>query len=137
MPTFLIVDHNADGRTLLARTLKRRFPDATIIESDRWENAALEVKHHDPEAIILHRTLEFDGLTLVALFRHLKPTVPIVTVSGHDMERQALAAGANAFLNYDSWLRIGTVVAEALGTGESKPPFTRPAKDPRGEKVAH
>lgn len=137
MPRFLIVDHNTDGRTLLARTLKRRFPEATIIESVEWEHAAVQVKNANPDAILIHRTLEFDGLTLIALFRHVKPTVPIIAVSGHDVERQALAAGANAFLNYDSWLRVGTVVADVLDGADVAPPASaRPTQDPVREKVA-
>ena len=49
-------------------------------------------------------------------------------VSGIDRAAEAVAAGANLFLNYDEWLRIGTVVAELLAgaqaeivTGDSAP----------------
>jgi hypothetical protein len=35
-------------------------------------------------------------------------------VSGFDRSQVALAAGATAFLNYDEWLRIGTVVSDLL-----------------------
>jgi hypothetical protein len=40
-------------------------------------------------------------------------------VSGLDRTHTAIEAGANMFLNYDAWLRIGTVVSELIS--ENKP----------------
>jgi hypothetical protein len=37
-----------------------------------------------------------------------------VMVSGMDREEAALAAGADVFLHYDEWLRIGSVVEQLL-----------------------
>jgi hypothetical protein len=39
-------------------------------------------------------------------------------VSGIDRSEAALAAGANAFLPYDEWLRIGTVVEHYMRSAE-------------------
>jgi hypothetical protein len=35
-------------------------------------------------------------------------------VSGMDREQAALDAGANAFVNYDEWLRLGGIVDTVL-----------------------
>ena len=37
-------------------------------------------------------------------------------ISGIDRTREALAAGATRFLNYDEWLRIGAVISDVLAT---------------------
>jgi CheY-like chemotaxis protein len=111
---FLVVDHNPDSRQLLVRTLVRSYPRAAVHEASEGDGALARAKKVAMTAIITHRTFECDGETLVALFRRLLPTVPIIMVSGYDREARALAAGADAFLNYDKWLMIGTVVGNTL-----------------------
>lgn len=63
---------------------------------------------------VSHRTYDYDGGTLVALFRGVNPSVPIIMISGYDRTARAKAAGADHFLNYDQWLMIGTVVSQAI-----------------------
>lgn len=112
---FLVIDDNADSRFLLVKTLLRKFPQAVIHECQDAEAATLVVRTTpDLDAVVTHRAMEVDGATLVQLLRRVNPIVPIIMVSGADRSREAAAAGATRFLNYDEWLRIGTVVAEAL-----------------------
>ena len=113
---FLVVDENTDSRQLLTQTLARKFPNAILHEARDGDTAIALVKRVAFSAIISHRTYDYDGETLVALFRRLNPAVPIVMVSGYDRAERAKAAGANAFLNYDKWLMIGTVVSKVLAT---------------------
>jgi hypothetical protein len=46
-------------------------------------------------------------------------------VSGLDRSAAALKAGATVFLNYDEWLRIGTIVANLLPGEEAPEAATR------------
>lgn len=108
--TFLVVDFHAESRFLLVKTLKRKFPDANIIEEDDAGRALALAREGDLAAIVTHRTFEIEGIELVRQFRTVNLHVPIVMVSGIDRETPALAAGADSFLPYDEWLRIGTVV---------------------------
>lgn len=96
------------------KTLLRKFPSALLQECHDAGTAIATAQSDKLTAIVAHRTYEYDGVTLIALLRQANPTVPIVMVSGIDRAPQALAAGANAFLNYDEWLRIGSVVSEML-----------------------
>jgi CheY-like chemotaxis protein len=109
---FLIVDDNADSRFLLVKTLLRKFPQAVLQETQDGESAVSLAQSDVLDAAIVHRAADVDGITLVRMLRTINPTVPIVMVSGLDRTGQALEAGATSFLNYDAWLRIGTVVAE-------------------------
>lgn len=118
-PHFLVVDFHAESRCLLVRTLLRKFPGAAISESDDAAEAVAVLERTDVAAIITHRTFDVLGTDLVRLFRAAAPKVPIVMVSGMDREEAALAAGANRFLHYDEWLRIGSVVEELLGGSRS------------------
>jgi hypothetical protein len=70
-------------------------------------------------AVLVHRTFDESGVDLARAIRALDPHVPIIMVSGADRSEAALAAGANAFLQYDEWLRAGTVVADHLRTAHS------------------
>lgn len=113
-PVFLVVDHNGDSRFLLVKCLLRKFPEAVIQEAQDGESAIEMARRGGLAAIVSHRTTEMLGVELVEKFREANPTVPIVMVSGIERTGPALAAGADRFLLYDEWLRIGTVVHEVL-----------------------
>jgi CheY-like chemotaxis protein len=111
---FLIIDDNPDSRFLLVKTLLRKFPDAVVEECQSSVTAIEIVQKEGVTAVISHRAADADGETMIRLVRRVNATVPIVMVSGLDRSRVALAAGATRFLNYDEWLRLGTVVADIL-----------------------
>ena len=117
-PNFLIVDDNADSRFLLVKTLLRKFPQAVLQETQDGESAVSLVRSDILDAVVVHRAAEIDGISLVRRLRQTNSMVPIVMVSGIDRTKEALEAGANTFLSYDAWLRIGTVVSELIATGK-------------------
>ena len=111
---FLVIDDNADSRFLLVKTLLRKFPTAVIHECQSSEAALEMAKTEDLAAIVSHRTTETAGITLLRDIRRINPHVPMVMVSGIDRSELAIAAGANRFLLYDEWLRIGTMMEELM-----------------------
>ncbi len=115
IPSFVIIDFHAESRYLLVKTLRRKFPEAVIHESDDAEKAIEIARAVNLAAIITHRTFEMEGAELVRRLRDADPRVPIIMVSGMDRSDVARAAGATDFLHYDEWLRIGTVVEQHLG----------------------
>lgn len=114
---FLVVDHHKDSRFLLVKSLSRKFPDAIIREADEGESAIEMASQRDLSAIVTHRTREYFGTELVHKFREVNEGVPIVMVSGIERTAPALAAGADRFMLYDEWLRIGTIVKDLLAQG--------------------
>jgi CheY-like chemotaxis protein len=119
-PIFLVVDHNGDSRFLLVKCLLRKFPNAVILEAQDGDSALEMTRRGGLTAIISHRTVEMLGVELIEKFRETDLTVPIVMVSGIDRTGPALAAGADRFLLYDEWLRIGTVVQELIAQREAE-----------------
>src|SRR4051812_42560600 len=113
-PHFLVVDFHPESRYLLVRTLVRKFPAARITECDEAEPALELLGKGGVSAVATHRTFDVLGTELVRLFRQINHTVPIIMVSGIDRREGAEAAGANRFLHYDEWLRIGSVAEELL-----------------------
>lgn len=111
------MDFHAESRYLLVKTLQRKFPGSLILEIDEEDPAIDLVRRRGVDAVITHRTFDVPGVQLVADFRAADPKIPIVMVSGIDREEAALAAGADCFLHYDQWLRIGSVV-ESLFQGD-------------------
>ncbi len=107
---FLVVDDNADSRFLLVKTLLRKFPTAIIRECQECADA---VK--------------------IARLNHLAaiPHVIILMVSGLDRTESAIRAGATCFLNYDEWLRVGSLVTDLLSRA-AKPVA---AMEPRGQQT--
>lgn len=118
-PRFLVVDFNADSRSLLVRTLHRKYPDAEFVECDEADSAVAHACSGTVTAIITHRTFDSSGADLVRTFRNCNRQVPIVMVSGVNRASDARDAGADCFLHYDEWLRIGTVVDELLQAREA------------------
>ena len=117
---FLVIDHHRDSRFLLVTCLQRKFPGAAIIEAEEGDPAIELARRDDLAAIVTHRTREYYGTELVGKLREANPEVPIVMVSGIERTAPALAAGADRFLLYDEWLRIGSIVKELLDQG--RPP---------------
>ena len=113
---FLVIDDNADSRFLLVKTLLRKFPSAVLHECQSSAAALVMAKTAELSAIISHRTTETAGIALLRELRAINPQVPLVMVSGVDRRELALAAGADRFLLYDEWLRVGTVVEELVST---------------------
>ncbi len=120
---FLVVDHNGDSRFLLVKCLLRKFPRAIILEAQDGESAIETARRGGLAAIVSHRTSEMLGTELVEKLREADISVPIVMVSGIDRTQPALAAGADRFLLYDEWLRIGTMVQELLAERQTNSGF--------------
>lgn len=116
---FLVVDHHKDSRFLLVKCLHRKFPRAEILEAEDGELAIKLAGRRDLTAIVTHRTREYFGTELVEKFREVNQAVPIVMVSGIERTIPALAAGADRFMLYDEWLRIGTIVKDLLERGRT------------------
>jgi CheY-like chemotaxis protein len=116
---FLVIDHNKDSRFLLVKCLLRKFPRASIREVEEGEAAIELARTVKLDAIITHRTREYYGTELVKKLRQANEEVPILMVSGIERTAPALAAGADGFMLYDEWLRIGTVVKELLEAGRT------------------
>jgi DNA-binding NarL/FixJ family response regulator len=121
-PTFLVIDDHAESRFLLTKTLSRKFSCATILETDSADQAFALLRSGEVAVIVCHRTFDTPGLALVQEFRAAGFRMPILMVSGMEREQAALAAGANAFLHYDEWLRTGTVVESLLKMAEATMP---------------
>lgn len=124
---FLVVDDNSEGRSLLSRTLLRKFPQAVVLECQDGGSANEIAGVEKLDAIIAHRAGEMDGEHLVRALRATSNKTPIIMVSGMDRTDVAHAAGANQFLNYDEWLRLGTLVADMLRQHDAAEPPSRPS----------
>ncbi|PTX92684.1 response regulator [Opitutus sp. ER46] len=126
-PIFLVVDFQRESRFLLVKTLLRKFPQAVIRECEDAEQAIQMARTQDVACIVTHRTFETAGADLVRALREVDPDVPIVMVSGIDREKAALDAGATSFLNYDEWLRIGSIVEVHMASRDR-------AEDAKGDR---
>ncbi len=112
--SFLVIDSFEEMRLLVVRTLRRVFPDALITEAHDFEEAIRLTSNTAYDAIIVHRAIGADAKTIIQLIRNDNAAVPIIAVSSMDRTDEVLSAGATAFLNFEEWLRVGTVVADLI-----------------------
>ena len=125
---FLVIDDNADGRSLLARTLIRKFPQAKLFECSDGTTAVECATYERLNAIVLHRTADASGVELIRALRAVRPVVPIIMVSTIDRASEALAAGATRFMLYDEWLCVGSIVADLLAPDSTDESMLEPAQ---------
>lgn len=128
----LIVDDVDENRFLLSKTLLRKFPGSAITECEDSSTALAMAKADVPSVIITHRAHDLDGISLCRELRAANRNTPIIMVSGRESCPEAVEAGATAFLNYEAWLRIGTVVEEVLSPQFVKA-FTASPFEPEGD----
>lgn len=110
----LVIDYDTNSAALLVRSLLRQFPQASVHLCEESGTAVQVAATERLDAVVLHRTEDDNAVNLVRLLRKVDSAVPIIVVSGIDRSEQVRAAGATGFLNYEKWLMIGTVVANAL-----------------------
>ncbi len=121
---------------LLTKTLMRKYPECAVIECQNGDTAIGLAAKEPLAAIVVHRTFEYDAEALVGLLRRVNATVPIVAVSGYDRSAQVRAAGADVFMNFDGWLQIGNVVADAIAQAADRVAAVRGATNAPFEPAA-
>ncbi|KJV09391.1 LuxR family transcriptional regulator [Elstera litoralis] len=108
-PRFLIADDHPLVRAALSETLRRRWPEAELLEAADFDSVMARLAPADPLAsdpevdlVLLDLTMPgSNGLMGLMLLRAHAPTVPVAVVSAQeDAEtvRRARAFGAAAFI---------------------------------------
>jgi CheY-like chemotaxis protein len=124
---FLVVDDVAENRFIVVKTLLRKFPGSSVQECEESAPALAAAQHDRLSAVVVHRGLDVDGPQMIAQLRRVNPSVPIIMVSGREEYPEAIEAGANVFLNYSSWGKVGTAVEAAIAMEKAE---ARPSKFP-------
>lgn len=118
---FLIVDDNPDHCFFFSKTLRRKFPDAVLIECQTVESAISTISNNNIDLIVAHRTPELRGADLIAALRKMDLAAPIIAVSSMGHGDDLLAAGASRFHLVDEWLLIGNAAADLLKQHSAPP----------------
>jgi response regulator RpfG family c-di-GMP phosphodiesterase len=110
---FLLVDANQESSSLILNTLIREFPTAEIQHCESDAAATLVLAADNIDLVVMHCTLEHEGIATLRALRRLHTTLPIVVLSGVRSEAFQ-PAGATVLLLYEAWAKIGTVIKETL-----------------------
>lgn len=100
--------------------MHRKKPGSLIHEADDADQAVDVAKAIRCCAAIAHRTFDATGPQLVKVLRTAASQMPIIMVSGMNRAEEAKAAGADAFLLYDEWLRLGGIVERVIAGAAPK-----------------
>jgi len=97
----LIVDDMARTRRSLKALVSTWSGAGALAEASSGREAIDLVEQWQPEAILMDVCMgEMDGLQATQIIKALRPDIKIVVISMYgDYEAQALAAGADAFVN--------------------------------------
>jgi len=127
---FLLLDKNPEDRFIIAQALLRDFPRAVLQECQDPAAALQEIQRAAPTAVFIHATRDKTGPEIVREVRALDPALMIISLSRVPEEADAIAAGANRFLQADQWQMAGMLVKELLGIPKNKDGNTPLARPP-------
>lgn len=99
MPKILIVDDDKAMTSLLKKLLEFE-PEGFEVRVAATGEHALELAHNDPPHLFMvdYNLRDMNGLELIAAIRETFGSVPVVMASGLDVEKEALAQGADVFI---------------------------------------
>lgn len=120
---FVIVADDADTRALLASTLSRKYPGASVQHCSESTPACEAAKQSPLTAFIVWRASDAEGLPLLEMLRATNPALPILFLSTSDFREKSFTAGASAFLHQHAWLRVGSAVEDMLRVPFRAPVF--------------
>jgi CheY-like chemotaxis protein len=117
----LVVDDDAEMRTLLRRTLE--FDGHRVTERDRGMHALTALREAPFDLVILDKEMpEMTGLDLLPLLRREFPRLPVLLVTafgGRQVESSALRLGATRYLEKPFHLSQFREVVDGLLAGPS------------------
>jgi two-component system, response regulator FlrC len=120
----LVVDDDAEMRTLLRRTLE--FEGHHVTERDRGTHVLAALREVPFDLIILDKEMPgMTGFDLLPLLRREFPGVPVLLVTafgGHRIESSAIRLGAASYLEKPFRLSQLREVVDGLLLGASDPP---------------
>jgi two-component system, response regulator FlrC len=120
----LVVDDDAEMRTLLRRTLE--FEGHHVTERDRGTHVLAALREVPFDLIILDKEMPgMTGFDLLPLLRREFPGVPVLLVTafgGHRIESSAIRLGAASYLEKPFRLSQLREVVDGLLLGASGPP---------------
>ncbi len=132
-PQFLLIDDNRDGRSVIARAMQRKYPDAPLRAFASFPAAAgaLAEVPADPHnwIVVIGRTPASGTVELAGTVRAAHARVPLIALGRKEDARAALAAGATHFLEYEAWLLLGVMVERVMAEWPKTPP-ARPPGEP-------
>lgn len=92
--------------------IAKTFPALAITAFNDADEATAAARAEPWDAMVVHRSLDSDGLRIIKKLRQARPGIPIIMISGRDQTEAAAEAGADRFLQFDNWNQIGAVLAE-------------------------
>jgi two-component system chemotaxis response regulator CheY len=112
----LLTDDDLDKRLILAMTISRAFPTASVFECHSGKEA-LEyfLKNRVDVLVTNHNMPGVTGVELIRAVRTRGAKIPIIMVTSHDeLASEAIAAGADLVLDTKKMMGIGMKIREFL-----------------------
>jgi CheY-like chemotaxis protein len=109
MKNILYVDDDATLRRMFSRYFHKRFGDSySLEESDCASSAITRIEQGGIDVLVTDCDMEreYSGIEMVQLLRERGFTIPMLVTSGRFVEKEALKAGADAYVSKDGSVRI-------------------------------
>jgi CheY-like chemotaxis protein len=99
-PSFLIVDDNVPLRDVIVRVIRKIAPGAAVTQVDGVKEAFVALQSTAFTAMIIdYRLPDGDGVEVIRWVRQRGQALPVIAVSGLNVDREMQAVGANYVLS--------------------------------------
>jgi DNA-binding NtrC family response regulator len=117
MPTrLLVIDSDTQRRSLIIRTLARRFPNAITLEASDVKEAKITAISPTIDAVVGVASEQCAGTALIQSIRKADEWMPILIMDDLQYKEQLLSGGATAFLRREEWLLADSTLGRILKT---------------------
>jgi CheY-like chemotaxis protein len=121
-PKLLLVDDDAQKRSLIAHYVALEFPAATFVECASGAEAIEQLLAGTFDAVITNHSIHpIDGVELIRWIRAHLPQFPVIMVTGNpQVAGEAIEAGVDRVLDTSAYKSIGEIVRRQLE--KNRPP---------------
>jgi DNA-binding NarL/FixJ family response regulator len=134
-PSVLLVDDTPDLRALVRMALERRGDFQVVAEAGDGLQGVDAAEEHQPDVVLLDIAMPvMSGLEALPLIRRVCPTSTVIMLSGFGADKmaaQALAAGADGYIQKGQPIRVLLAQVHALVESSRRPGILGPGPDQR------
>jgi PAS domain S-box-containing protein len=120
----LLIDDDPDDRALVARELRRTFPEVRIVEVADEADFARALEDLDVDVVVTDHAMGWtDGLAAFRRIRERAPFLPVVMFTGTGNEGiavEGLKAGIDDYVLKNHLVRLPTAIVAAMARAEQR-----------------
>jgi DNA-binding NtrC family response regulator len=112
---FLVLERDPDLRFFYSRDLRQAFPGCAVVEAESCQAALASLTNTSIDAAIVNQAAtDAKGPEMLRRLHAQHPDLTLISIGESALKKDALQAGASAFVEAGKSQQLGSVVREVL-----------------------